>query len=96
MNGEKICAYDSDVRRDDGIRNEFRMMTDAYMTTEMCESDSDFHRDDEKMKCLLGWPSNLWICKELWREMKLKKICAYDSGESRNDELWERGKDLLQ
>ena len=26
------------VRRDDGIRNEFSMMTDAYMTTEICES----------------------------------------------------------
>ena len=39
----------------------------------------DFHRDDEKTKCLLGWPSNLWTCRELWREMKLKKICAYGS-----------------
>jgi hypothetical protein len=44
----------------------------------------DFHRDDEKMKCLPGWPSNLWICKELWREMKLKKMCAYESDESRD------------
>ena len=51
----------------------------------------DFHRDDEKMKCLLGWPSNLWICKELWREMKFKKMCAYDSptrGMGNDDAAW--------
>jgi hypothetical protein len=32
------------------------------------------------MKYLPGWQSILWICKELWRDMKLKKICACDSG----------------
>ena len=26
-----------------------------------------------------------WICKESWQEMKLKKICAYDSGVRRDD-----------
>jgi hypothetical protein len=52
--------------------------------------DPDVRRDDEKMKCLPGWPSILWICKEIWREVKLKKICAYDS-DFRRDDGNERG-----
>jgi hypothetical protein len=38
------------------------------------------------MKCLPGWPSVLWIWQELWLEMKLKEMCAYDSDESRDGE----------
>jgi hypothetical protein len=36
----KMCAYDSGLRRDDGIRNELRALIAAMMATKIRESDS--------------------------------------------------------
>ena len=40
MRLKNICAYDSDVRRDDGRENEFNALIAAKMAAKICESDS--------------------------------------------------------
>jgi hypothetical protein len=35
-------------RRDDGRENEFNALIAAMIAAKICESDSDFHRDDDE------------------------------------------------